>query len=155
MQTPRNAPRKGPKLLDMKVFITALAMAVTFGLWNLLSNNAVQADKAVPPAEVSNPPQNPSGVAQDLPPLPTLLPLAEMQVEQVSAAQNVAAAQAPSQSASLRVVDAPKDQVIVQKSKPIVGSVAQVGNTNTSSGGSGGSRSSGGSKPVATTKSSK
>jgi hypothetical protein len=117
MQPTRNTPNKKVKFLDMKVFIATLAFAIAVGLWNLLSNNAVQADKAAPPAVVTLPPQTPAGEAQGFPPLPTLVPLIDVSSSQPVSAPQTSQLQAGVQTGSLRSVTAP-DQTIVQKVKP-------------------------------------
>jgi hypothetical protein len=137
MQTPHNNHNKGIKFLDTKVFIASLSIAVTVGLWNLFSNEAILAakGKANPNQSPSQPPAN---EGQDLPPLPTLIPL----VNGSNLQGNGPAPVNQSQATILRSVAAP-DQVIVQKVKPVIDQPVLV----VSGGGSGG----GSSSPVAVT----
>ncbi len=142
MPPARPQRRKGVKFLDVKVLIGTLSAAVVIGLWNLLANNSLIAQKAAqtPPA---TPPPQPPVASGDLPPLPTLIPLID--VSSVTSAGETTSVSTPagSQSPSLRVVAAPT-QVIVQKVNPVIAQPVQV------SGGSGG----GAPKPVTTTRSS-
>jgi len=118
MQTQRSGQNKGPKYLDTKVLIASLSIAVTVGLWNLFSNEAVLAQKVEPNPE-SSPPEAPAE-GQDLPPLPTLVPLLNLSsVQSQGSSSGIVAQQAnPAQPVGLRSVTAP-DQVIVQKVKPV------------------------------------
>ncbi len=154
MQPTRNIPNKKIKFLDTKIFIASLAVASTIGLWNLLSNNAVQADKLSPTPIVTLPPQPPAYDAQGVPPLPTLIPLVEGPLPQAAGSAQPAQLQVQqnAQIGSLRSVTAP-DQTIVQKSKPVF---EQGVVTIVNGGGGGGGRSAGGSPsaPAATTSSS-
>jgi hypothetical protein len=138
MQQPtRTTPSpKKPKFMDTKVLIAALSLAVTLGLWNILSNQAVQAEKAVPTQAVNLPPQPPANAAQGFPPLPTLIPLVNVTGGQANPQQAAAGAAAPqggSQATQLRSVDAPS-LVIQQKGKPRIDQEVLV-----SGGGGGGS----------------
>ncbi len=152
MQTPIRTPkRKKPKFVGIKILILTLSGAITIGFWNLLSSNAFMA--TTPPAVVTIPAQPPANTAQDLPPIPTLVPLVKASAPQTSG-ETVPAAlpqTAPvDQAVPLRVVDAPTI-VVVQKSKPVIG--AQASTASNTSGGGGGGKSS--SKSSSTTKSSK
>ena len=150
MQAKRPTPRKSAKFMDIKIFIAALTLAVTLGFWNLFSGNAYRTDQAaVPSAVTTPPPQPPSGVAEDLPPLPTLVPLAAVEQPATALAGKIEPAnvQAPVQAAPLRSVAVPT-VVIVQKNAPVIDS-AQVA----SSGGGGGGG--GKSKGVTSTRSSR
>ncbi len=159
VQNTRSSPHKKTRFLDTKIFIASLAVAVTVGLWNLLSNNAVQAEKVAPTPVVAPPPQPSSGEAQGLtfPPLPTLVPLVNAPAQQPAVQQAAGSGQAPqtqvnSQPGALRSVTAP-DQTIVQKSKPVFDQAVV-----TISGGGGGRSAGGGGSapaPVTTTSSSK
>ncbi len=158
MQSPHNRPRKGAKFLDVKVFIAAFSVAVTLGLWNLFSNNLVLAEKIVPTPVLTPPPSPSASSAQDLPPLPTLVPLIAVSSPQTNGVSPVNSAQPAGQNTPLRVVSAPT-QAIIQKYKPAVNQPnqpAQVAN----SGGSHSSASNGGGSaapapaPVTTTGSS-
>ncbi len=118
--TQNHHPRKGSKLVDAKLFIVALALAITIGLWNLLSNAAVQADKASATLSAPPPAQADAPAGQDLPPLPTLtslVPIATLD-PQAASSGNVNVSDPP-QTTSLRVVGIPT-QVIVQKFSPQV-----------------------------------
>jgi hypothetical protein len=148
MQTsPRNTPQKGPKFLDTKVFIATLSIAVTVGMWNLFSNDALLAAKANANPDQS-PSQPPADNGQDFPPLPTLVPLTHVSAVQTqgSAVSNTNTIPNNAQPVGLRSVAAP-DQVIVQKVKPVF----EQGGITSSSGGGGSSRPS----AVTTTKSSR
>ncbi len=139
---PANTPQRKPvKFLDAKVMIATLAVAVTIGLWNLFSIDAVRAEKAVPPALQADPPVSTAGQAQDLPPLPTLVPLVTLQelpaAGQAVPAGAVQASPVPVQTGKLRAVAAPT-VTIVQKNRPMVDAPV------VSSGGGGGGR-----RPVA------
>ena len=152
MQNTPNRPRKGAKFLDVKVFIAALALAVTIGLWNLISAGNLQAAKANPDPVTAPPPQANAQDAQGFGAIPTLVPLVEVDTTALTASQtNVSntTASGNQPAPALRAVTAPS-QTIVQKSKPVFGQSQVV----VVSGG-GGSSSSGGSPAVATTKSSK
>lgn len=143
MQPQRSAPRKGSKYLDTKMMIVTLSLAITIGLWNLFSSNAVQNVQSASgsAAEAAQPP---SEAGAGSPPLPTLVPLVAVDTSTANAGALVAVGQ----SAPLRAVAIPTQQ-IVQKHRPIVGQPVQA-----SSGGGGG----GGSSqpaPVTTTRSSK
>jgi hypothetical protein len=158
MQTPIKSPkRKAPKFVGIKVLILALSGAITIGFWNLLSTNAFQA--TTPPAVVTLSAQPPANVGQDLPPMPTIVPLVKVSAPQASdetvpaaLPQNVpgTSSQLVDETVPLRVVAAPTI-VVVQKSKPVIG--AQASSPATTSGGGGGGSSKSGSKPK--TKSSK
>jgi hypothetical protein len=164
MQSNRT-PRKGPKFLDAKVLIAALSVAITFGFWNLFSSNAIQANKTGPSVTLTLPPQPATDTSQDYPPLPTLVPLVEVnfeaQPQQVQApvqaggvvpVVNNAQPAAGKQAVTLRSVAVPTT-VVVQKNKPQIGAVASSntgGDSSSSSSGGGGK-----SKPAAVTKSSK
>ncbi|HMD90251.1 MAG TPA: hypothetical protein VKF38_13900 [Anaerolineaceae bacterium] len=150
MQTPNRTPRrKAPRFLGVKILILSIAGAITIGFWNLLSNNAFVA--TTPPAVVTLSAQPPANVAQDLPPIPTIVPLINIQAP-LTSGETMPSDQphtaAVNQSLPLRVLVAPTI-VIVQKSKPVIG--AQVSNTASNSGGGGGSSS----KSNSSTKSSK
>jgi hypothetical protein len=166
---PKSKPTK-PKFVDIKLLIAALAVAVTIGFWNLLSNNAYAAEKSSPSVVVTLPPQPPSVAADNLPPLPTLVPLVDVTVPQMNQAADAVnlsqpanpapavdnSAAQPQPSTQLRVVGVPT-QVIVQKAKPVFGDTITAASNNTDS--SSTSNSSGGSskssKSSSTTKSSK
>ncbi len=173
VQNTSSTPKKKTKFMDTKIFIASLAVAVTIGLWNLLSNDAVQADKAAPTPIVAPPPQPPAGESQGFPPrsagpqdglpfppLPTLVPLMDAPAQQANGQQAAGAVPAPQaqgnpQSGALRSVTAP-DQAIVQKSKPVFDQGVV---TIVNGGGGGRSASAGGSSsapaPVTNTGSSK
>ncbi|MDR3576512.1 MAG: hypothetical protein P4L50_21815 [Anaerolineaceae bacterium] len=151
MQTSARPPqRKFPKFLGIKVLILTLASAIMVGFWNLLSNNAFVA--TTPPAVVTLPAQTPPNVAQDLPPIPTIVPLVKAPAPQ-SSDETIPAAlpqTAPAnQAVPLRVVDVPTI-VVVQKYKPVIG--AQASNVVSNSVGGGSKKSS---KSGSSTKSSK
>jgi hypothetical protein len=153
MQTPIRTPkRKKPKFVGIKILILTLSGAITIGFWNLLSSNAFMA--TTPPAVVTIPAQPPANTAQDLPPIPTLMPLvkvSELQSSAVTVPADLPQTAPVDQAVPLRVIDAPTI-VVVQKSKPVVGAQASTV-SNTSGGGGGGGKSS--SKSSSTTKSSK
>jgi hypothetical protein len=152
MQIPIRTPRrKAFRFLGVKSLILAISGAITIGFWNLLSNNAFIA--TTPPAVVTLPAQPPANVAQDLPPIPTIVPLIKLPLPQTSAETipaDLPQAVPVNQAVPLRVVAAPTI-VVVQKSKPAIG--AQVSNTTSNLSGSGGGSKS--SKPKSSTKSSK
>jgi hypothetical protein len=169
---PKNKPVK-PKFIDIKLLIAALAVAVTIGFWNLLSNNAYAAEKSSPSVVITLPPQPPSVAADNLPPLPTLVPLVDISIPQAGLASDAVnlsqpAGQAPAvdnsavepqPSTQLRVVGVPT-QVIVQKAKPVFGDVMSASTTTDQSSGSSNSSGGGGSSKSSkssssTTKSSK
>jgi hypothetical protein len=159
MPPSQNSPRKGIKFLDTKVFIAALSVAITIGLWNLFSNNAYK-PVVDPPSAVTQPlPDNNNG--QDYPPLPTLVPLLDVTipvavdtvpiVPQAQSNNLIVSQEQPAQpkaKTSLRAVAVPT-QVIVQKG-PIMSQVVEPSNSS-----GGGGSSGGGKKSAATTKSSK
>ncbi len=118
VQSTRSTPNKKTKFLDTKIFIASLAVAVTIGLWNLLSNNAVQASEVAPTPVMALPPQPPAGEAQGFPPLPTLVPLVDAPARPATGSGQTPQVLANAQPGSLRSVTAP-DQTIVQKSKPV------------------------------------
>lgn len=89
MQSNHNHKSEKPKFFDTKLLITALAVAVTVGFWNLFSNNAYTAEKSSPSVVVTLPPQPPSVAADNLPPLPTLVPLIDVTIPQVAPASEV------------------------------------------------------------------
>ncbi len=162
MQPSKNTPRKGSKFLDTKVFIAALAVAITVGLWNLFSNNAFQSVVAAPAAAVTLPIQPATGDGQDYPPLPTLVPLIDVtapttvnaapitQVQSSNQMVSQADQAQPKNKTALRAVTVPT-QVIIQKGPIVQQSVDTVGSSNGNSSSKGGGKSS----PAATTKSSK
>ncbi len=129
---PKNKPGK-PKFIDIKILIAALAVAVTVGFWNLLSSNAYSAEKSSPSVVITLPPQSPSVAADNLPPLPTLVPLVDVTIPQAGLASDAVnlsqpGSQAPvvdnpagqlQPSSQLRVVGVPT-QVIIQKAKPVI-----------------------------------
>lgn len=156
MQTPKPAPRRGVKFAEVKLLIATLSLAVVIGIWNLLANQAVQAEKAVS-TPVETPPltgstQDPSQAA-----LPTLVPLVDLaslpQVsavgQAVSAVKNAPAQQSPT---TLRSVTIPT-QTIVQKNRVNIEQQVQVVVSGRGGGGGGGG---GGAAPapVTTTRSS-
>ncbi len=157
MPSPRKNPHKGIKFLDAKMMIASLSIAVTVGVWNLLANNAMLASQAAPNPTTSPPPDMPSGATDDLPALPTLIPLvtvAPMRVNQpalIGSDANTAQDLSQPVTTGLKEVTAPT-QVVVQKYKPVFDQPV-LGNGG--GGGGGGSHSSGGSKAVTTTKSSR
>lgn len=67
--------RKGSKFMDAKIFIAVSSLAVTIGLWNVLSNRAFTDQKPVQAAAGTSPVT--ASVEEDLPPIPTLVPLAD------------------------------------------------------------------------------
>ena len=158
MQPSHNTPLKGPKFLDTKVFIAALAVAITVGFWNLFSNNAFQPAVAAPTA-ITLPIQPETGNGQDFPPLPTLVPLIDVSssiavdaapIPQGQSSNQVVAQEKPAQpkaKTALRSVTVPT-QVIIQKGPIVQQSVDTVSSSN-------GGGNSGGKKSSATTKSSK
>jgi len=149
MQPNRPTPRKGQKFLDAKVFIVTLSLAITIGLWNLFSNNAIQTVQSAPgdmAAESSQP-----NAAAGSPPLPTLVPLLEVNVSERNSA---AAAGQPGQSTALRAVAVPTVQ-IVQKHAPIVGQTGQSVQASDNGGGGGGGGGGSQPAPVTSTRSSK
>jgi hypothetical protein len=160
LQPTHNTPRKGPKFLDTKVFIAALAVAITVGFWTLFSNNAFQPVEAAPAASITQPVQPDTDEGQDFPPLPTLVPLIDVTLPVTVNAAPVTQVQSSNQSlpqenpaqpkakTALRAVIAPT-QVIIQKGPIVQQSVDTVSSSN------GGSNSGGGKKSSATTKSSK
>ena len=137
MQAPHNNKHKGPKFLDMKLFIAAMTLAITIGLWNLLSNNLLQADRSAPTATVEAPAQPPANVAQDPPPLPTLVPLLEVDLSKTSA---IVPANNPVQSVSGSVQTTQLRSVAIPTPMIVQQGVIQVG----SGGGGGGSGGGGG-----------
>ncbi len=118
------AQRKGIKFLDAKVLIATLSLAITIGLWNLFSIDAVKAEQIDPPALASDLPDGAASQSQELPPLPTIVPLVELQ-ELPAPAINAPVSQAQANPAlaaptgKLRSVAAPP-VTIVQKNKPLV-----------------------------------
>ena len=162
MQPSHNAPRKGPKFLDTKVLIAALAVAITVGFWNLFSNNAFQSVIAAPAAAVTLPVQPAAGEGQDFPPLPTLVPLIDVTTPITVNTRPITQAQSSNQMVSqvdpaqpksktaLRAVIAPT-QIIIQKGPVMQQSVDTVGSSDSNSNSKGGGKSS----KAATTKSSK
>jgi hypothetical protein len=158
MQNPKASPRKGVKFAEIKILIATLSVAVMLGIWNLLSNEAVQAEKIVPTPVVSPPGANQGTDTLANSPLPTVVPLVDVSiVTSVAAVQQPVSNQPARQSVlPLRAVAVPTT-VIVQKFKPVVEQQVQVissgggGGTSASSGGGGGSASA----PVTSTHSSK
>ncbi len=151
MQPTRNAPNKKAKFIDTKIFIASLGVAVTVGLWNLLSNNAVQANKPSQTVVATQPAQTNAVDAQGFPPLPTLVPLIDISSPRLSGSSQANQTQAIPQVNSLRSVTAP-DQVIVQKVKPVIDQPVVTINGGGGHGGGGGGSSSG---SVTTTSSSR
>lgn len=117
MQTSRPSQRKAVKFLDAKIFIAAMSVAVTAGLWNLFSVNAVQADQAIMDTDSGPPPEPPLIESQDLHALPTLVPLVKVEIPQPGSL--TAAPRSPASNSSLRSVTAPTP-VVVQKFKPMI-----------------------------------
>ena len=137
---------KSPKILDIKILITTIAVASMVVFWNLFSNNAYAADKQSPDVVITLPPQTPAVAADILPPLPTIVPIVDVTLSKVApAAKEVSQlakqdAQAsdnqPTQQATpLRVVGIPT-MVIKQKFAPVVNSPAAAPAADASSGGS-------------------
>ena len=159
LQPSHNSPRKGPKFLDTKVFIAALAVAITVGLWNLFSYNAFQPVAAAPGAAVTLPIQPETGESQDFPTIPTLVPLVDIKspvsvnavpITQVQSSNQAVSQESQSQrkaKPALRSVTVPT-QVIIQKGPVIQQSANTMSSLNSSS-------QSGGKTTSATTKSSK
>jgi hypothetical protein len=171
MQNNHHNKSEKPRFVDTKILITALAVAVTIGFWNLFSNNAYSAEKTSPSVIVTLPPQPPSVAADNLPPLPTLVPLVDVTISQVapaSEAVNVSqsesqvpgtdnAAAKPQPGTPLRVVGIPT-LAIVQQKKPVFGnqaSSANVTDSSSSSNSSSNNSSSSSKSSSSTTKSSK
>jgi hypothetical protein len=169
MQSNRNNKTGKPKFIDVKMLIAALAVAITVGFWNLASNDAYTAEKSSPSVVITLPPQTPSVAADNLPPLPTLVPLVDVTIPQINpvteavnvskpdnqapAANNTAAQ--PQPTTSLRVVGIPT-LVITQNQKPVFGDQISAAsqNTDNSSGSSNSKNSSNGSKSSSSPKSS-
>jgi hypothetical protein len=153
MQASRNNKHKSPKFVDLKLFIAALTVAITLGLWNLFSNNAVQADRLAPTVAVDVPAQPPVNVGQDLPPMPTLVPVLKIVPSTTNAqapANPVQPASSSAQPGELRSVAIPT-QTIIQRSAPVVQSAIVVASGGTSGGGGGGGGRGGGSAPAPVT----
>lgn len=127
--------------MDAKIFIAVSSLAVTIGLWNVLSNRAFTDQKPVQAAAGTSPVT--ASVEEDLPPIPTLVPLADSAGFQPQANT---AAQASQNPGGLRSVTAPNEQ-IVQKNKIVV-------DIQSPASSSGGSRSSSGPAPVTKTRAS-
>jgi|WetSurMetagenome_2_1015567.scaffolds.fasta_scaffold80522_2 hypothetical protein len=127
------------KFIEAKLFIAALTLGITLGFWNLFSNQAIQADRLSPTAVVSLPVQQPAVAGLGLPPLPTLVPLADSSSQSFAAQPQALEGNAPLRSVSLPT------QVIVQKNMPVIDQAVVI-----SAGGGGG-----GSSAVATTHSSR
>lgn len=136
MQTSRAPQRKGIKFLDAKVFIAALSVAVTAGLWNLFSINAVQAELQETGPEDAYPPETPMVETQDMPALPTLVPLVKVEPQPVDSPAVLALDNKPNNPPGLRSVTAPT-QVVVQKVKPVFDQPQQVVDNGGRSGKSG------------------
>lgn len=134
--------RKPVKFLDVKVLLATASLAVTMGLWTLFSRDGLQAVQAGPSPESTPPPDQANTL--DLPPLPTLVPLAgaPAQGQPSAAAQPGAAPQGAGLAQPLREVSAEENPVIIQKIKPVVDLAVP-------SGGGGGSQ------PVTSTRSSR
>ncbi len=156
-----NQPRKGqrPKFIEAKYLITALALAITVGFWDIFSIESYVSEESSPSAEITLPPQTPSTAADNLPPLPTLFPLVDVTNSQLTdtsggkntlPVENLLPAQ-PQPTTQLRVVGVPT-QTIVQKQKPLFGD--QMVSSQNSDNGSG-SNSSKGKKSKSTSKSSR
>lgn len=142
----KTGTRKKAKYLDLKLLIASLALAVTIGIWNLLSYNAVLAEKAAaePPAQ-----PDPNNMNQPAEALPTLVPLVEISIPTQTAPLSPikSSPQGLGPNQPLREVSAPT-QVVVQKIKPLIQQQVQV----SLAGGGGGVGSA--PKPVTTTSSS-
>jgi hypothetical protein len=144
MQNPRANPRKGTKFPEVKLLIATVSLAVVIGVWNLLSNQAVEAEKA-PPAPVEAPPL--AGSTADLsgqPPIPTLVPLVDLSsLIQASAAGQpvpvVSSLPSNKPAAALRSVTIPTQTTIIQKNKPVIEQQVQVIVSGGGGGGGGGS----------------
>ena len=149
MQPTHNNQSQKPRFIETKYLITVLAVAVTVGFWNLFSINAYSDEKSSPSVVVTLPPQPPTVGADILPPLPTLVPLVDVTIPQLtSGSQAINTSQPggdqapvvdnsvdqPLQATPLRVVGIPTE-VIVQKKKPVYGnqSVSASSTTNNSS----------------------
>ena len=148
MQASRNNKHKAPKFLEVKLFIATMTIAVTMGLWNLLSNNAIQINKLTGDAAAAIPAQPPTGLVLDLPPMPTLVPVINIEMPKTSAlvpADPVQPANNTAQTTQLRSVAIPT-QTIIQQNAPVVQSSVVI-----VSGGSGTKKSA----PVTATHSSK
>jgi len=135
MQPSRNNSNKKVKLLDAKVFIASLALAVTVGLWNVFSNNALQSEGISPASPVVAQPQSSTNTGEGFPPLPTLVPLADGPINETSAGTTIDQP-AAGQPVQLRSVAAPT-LTIVQKGKPVfdqAGVVVVAGSNGSKSG---------------------
>ncbi len=150
MASTQSGSRKGSKFLDVKLFIAALALAVTIGLWNLISTSSFLDTQKKSDPQTAPPPQASGQDGQGFGAIPTLVPLVEVDASAVSAVSSnsspVSNNTASQPAAALRSVTAP-EQTIVQKSKITVDQQAQVVVVGSSGGGGGGA--------VATTRSSK
>jgi uncharacterized membrane protein YgcG len=159
MQNPKAGQRKGVKFAEIKILIATLSVVVILGIWNLLSNEAVQAEKIVPAPVVSPPSADFSTDPQVDSPLPTVVPLVDVTTitSAVAVQQPVSNQPVKPSVLPLRAVAAPT-QVIVQKYKPVVEQQVQVISSGGGGGGGGGSSSGGGGgsapAPVTTTRSS-
>jgi hypothetical protein len=143
MHNPKAGQHKGIKFPEIKIMIATLSLAVMIGIWNLLSNQAVQASKVSPTPVVAPPPadlpgDNPLNAA-----VPTLVPLVDLStISSVKVSDPVQSTVPVSQSGlPLRAAAIPT-QIIVQKFKPLIEQPVQV--ITSGGGGGGGGRGSGG-----------
>jgi hypothetical protein len=147
----RPAPRKGSKFLDAKIFIVTLALAITIGFWNLFSNNAIQSAQSASGAAAAESGAPPADVAAGGPPLPTLVPLVNVSVSAADQSSAASSPQVSGNSAPLRAVAVPTQQII-QKHNPLISQPVQASSSGGDNGGGGGG---GQPAPVAQTRSSK
>jgi len=149
MQNRRASQSKPIKFLDTKMLLATTSVAVTLGLWNMFSHDALKVEFAAPPIE-DEPPQDTA--SSDMPPLPTLVPLVSLSETSNQAAaapaNSAVVSENPSADLPLRSVSAPDSPAVVQKYKPIVDSPVYASEGKKSNGG-------GGSSAVTSTRSSK
>lgn len=137
-------------VVTVKFLILTVVLAITVGLWGFFSRQAREEGVLPPTKVVISSTQLPSGIGLDLPPIPTLVPLENMNTNTVNGGQVPPTGLQP--NSSLRQIAIPT-VVIGTPQKPIVvrvggggGGGGSDGGSISSGGGGGGSASSGSSR---------
>lgn len=128
---PAQRPKRRSQVGGVKGLIFSLSLVITLGLWSLLSKQldlyAPAASPAVLAASGSLPPaQTSSGLALNLPPIPTLIPQA--------AAKGQTAAAAPQTGQQAQVPAAPQApvKIFLGGAQPVAPAAAPVTRTRSS-----------------------
>lgn len=74
LNKPSSKKRGRPALWEIRLMITALAVAATLGFWNLFSKQMLLSQMVEVQPIIPTPVEQPLDIALELPPIPTLIP---------------------------------------------------------------------------------